>query len=256
MFTRFLLCAGLILCVATPTYAFRPFDSTDAAVAEGGRCEIELGPVGYRSEADSRVLVVPAVILNFGISNRWEVVIEGKNTWPLGVGAPGGLTLQDNAASVKGILRRGVLQGRAGPSVAIELSTLLPAGGQESGVGQAVTGIISQRWAAATLHVNGTVALTRAHDAGSAVGVILEGPARWAVRPVAEVLVQREEDTTVSSLVGAIWDVREHLSVDAAWRSATTGATSHEIRAGMTFSFEVLKPNHGGGLAARRMRSL
>jgi hypothetical protein len=256
MIARLLGCGGLILCVATPTYAFRPFDSTDAAVAEAGRCEIELGPVGYRTEADGRVLVVPAVILNFGISNRWEVVIEGKNTWPLGVGAAGGLNLQDNAASVKGILRRGALQGRSGPSIAVELSTLLPARGDEHGVGQAVTGIVSQRWAAATLHINATVALTRSHDAGSALGVILEGPARWAVRPVGEVLFDREGDTTVSSLVGAIWDVREHLSVDGAWRSATTGAASREFRAGMTFSFEVRKVRPGGGLAERRTRSL
>lgn len=238
MLSRLLVCGGLILCAATRAYAYRPFDSTDAAIAEAGRCEVELGPAGYRTEGDGRVLVVPALILNFGISNRWELVIEGKNTWPSG-GSPG-LNPLDNAASLKGILRRGVLQGRSGPSVAIEISTLLPSGGDgdnERGVGQAITGIVSQRWAAATLHVNGTVALARSHDFASAVGVILEGPAGWAVRPVSELVVEREDDTTISGLIGAIWEVREHVAVDAGWRTDLRGTPSHEFRAGVTFSF-------------------
>src|SRR5215831_5147102 len=131
MTDRIVACAALIICVATPAHAFRPFDATDAAVAEGERCEIELGPVGYLSETEGRSLVMPAVVLNLGINNRWEVVIEGKNALALGDVTPGGLILRDNAASLKGILRRGVLQGRPGPSVALELSTLLPAGGDE-----------------------------------------------------------------------------------------------------------------------------
>jgi opacity protein-like surface antigen len=254
MIRRLLACVSLMCCVATPAYAFRPFDSTDAAVAEAGRCEIELGPVGYRSDGDGRVLVVPAAILNVGIRNRWELVVEGKNTWPLGVDTSGGLSLQENAASLKGILRQGGLQGRSGPSIALELSTLLPAGGSEHGLGQAVTGILSQRWAAATLHVNGTLALTRSHDLGTAVGIILEGPARWAVRPVGEVVVEREGDTSVTSLIGAIWDVHEHLSVDAGWRASTWGTASHEFRAGVTFSFALWQVGPGG--LADRTRGL
>ena len=243
MIARLLVCGSLILCAATHAYAFRPFDSTDAAVAEGGRCEIELGPVGYLSETDDRVLVAPAVVLNFGINNRWEVVIEGKNTWPLGDVATSGLNFRDNAVSVKGILRRGVLQERTGPSVAVEISTLLPAGGGERDVGQAFTGIVSQRWSGLTLHVNGTVAVTRSHEFGAAGGLIVEGPSRWSVRPVGELVVEREIDTTVFALVGAIWDVREHVSVDAGWRTRARGAMSHEFRAGMTFSFDMVNGN-------------
>ncbi|HET9830598.1 MAG TPA: hypothetical protein VFP91_02765 [Vicinamibacterales bacterium] len=228
-----------MLSAATHAYAFRPFDSTDAAVAEAGRCEIELGPVGYLSEVDERVLVAPALILNFGISGRWEVVVEGKNTLPLDDVASGGSSLRDNAASVKGILRRGILQDRTGASVAVEISTLLPAGTGERGIGQAFTGIVSQRWLGATLHVNGTLALTRAHEFGAAGGLIIEGPARWTVRPVGELVIERATDTDISALIGAIWDVHEHLSIDTGWRTRARGSVSHEFRAGMTFSFDM-----------------
>jgi hypothetical protein len=222
---------------AADAYAYRPFDSTDAAVAEGGRCEIELGPVGYVSEIDGRFLVAPAVIFNFGLTDRWELVIEGKNAWPLDGKSDRSLHLRDNAASVKGILRQGVLQNRSGASIAVEISTLLPDAGAEDGVGQAVTGIVSQRWAAATLHVNGAVALTRAHSFGAAGGLIVEGPDRWVVRPVAELLMEHEDETAVSGLVGAIWDVRDHLSLDVGWRQNVNGSAGHELRAGMTLSF-------------------
>src|SRR3954470_21675345 len=211
------LCGGLVFCAAAHAFAFRPFDSTDAAVAGGGRCEIQLGPVGYLAEPDGHVLVEPAVIFNFGISSRWEVVIEGKNMWPLGDVTAGGVNLRDNAASVKGILRRGDLQHRTGPSIAVEISTLLPAGGDEHGIGQAFTGIVSKRWPGLTLHVNGTVAVTRSHEFGAAGGLIIEGPSRWSIHPVGEVVIERETDARVSALLGAIWDVRDHLSVDAGW---------------------------------------
>jgi hypothetical protein len=244
----------LILMTATHTYAFRPFDSTDAAVAEAGRCEIELGPVGYLSEPGSRVLVAPAVILNFGVSDRWEIVIEGKNTWPIDNVGAGGLNLRDNAASVKGILRRGSLQDRPGASVAIEISTLLPAGDDERGVGQAFTGIVSQRWTGGTVHVNGTFAVSRSHELAGAGGVILEGPERWAVRPVGELLIERETDTEISTLVGAIWNAREHFSIDAGWRTRTRGPASHEFRAGMTFSFQMRGSDSNGPTRYLRQR--
>lgn len=218
-------------------YAYRPFDSTDAAVAEGGRCEIELGPIGYVSEIDGRFLVVPAVIFNIGLTDRWELVIEGKNAWPLDDTSSRSLHLRDNAASIKGVLRQGALQDRSGASIAIEVSTLLPTAGVDDGVGQAVSGIVSQRWSGATLHVNGTIALTRSHRFGAAAGLIAEGPQRWAVRPVAELLMEHEDETVVSGLVGAIWDVRDHLAVDVGWRANANGPAGHELRAGLTFSF-------------------
>jgi hypothetical protein len=61
---------GTVIAVVTSTraHAYRPFDSTDAAVAGAARCEIELGPVGLMTLADERVFVVPALVANFGLN--------------------------------------------------------------------------------------------------------------------------------------------------------------------------------------------
>ena len=76
---RILLCLVAFL-FAHPAYAYRPFNSTDAAVAERGEMEIECGPLGYVVDVDGRFLVVPSFILNIGIAEGWEVVLEGRNS--------------------------------------------------------------------------------------------------------------------------------------------------------------------------------
>jgi hypothetical protein len=233
--------ACLLVLVARPVFAYRPFDSTDAAIAELRRCEIEVGPVGYVIGADGRKFVVSTAIVNLGVSSRWEVVLEGKTFAALREGTlERRVSLRDAALSLKGILREGSLQDHAGPSVALEIGTLLPTLGDEHGIGASVTGIVSQRWPVATLHVNGSVLVTRAHDWGGFGGAIVEGPSRWPVRPVAEAIIQREAETTVGGLVGAIWEVKDHLSLDAGWRAASVhGARTRELRVGVTFSFAV-----------------
>ena len=60
----------LIVLLARPAYAFRPFNSTDASVAERGNVEIECGPMEYIVDADGRFLVVPAIRLNVGVAYR------------------------------------------------------------------------------------------------------------------------------------------------------------------------------------------
>jgi hypothetical protein len=89
-----------------PAYAYRPFNSTDAAVAARGEMEIECGPFGYVVDADGHFLVLPSAILNFGIADRWELVIEGRNfllVRPMGTDRRD--TLRETALSLKGVLR-------------------------------------------------------------------------------------------------------------------------------------------------------
>ena len=107
---RMILCL-LGFLVAHSAYAYRPFNSTDAAVAARGEMEIECGPLGYVVDADGRFLVVPSFILNFGIAEGWEVVLEGRNfllVQPMGDDRRD--TLRDTALSLKGVLRQGSLQ--------------------------------------------------------------------------------------------------------------------------------------------------
>src|SRR6266568_267241 len=60
------------------SFAYRPFDSTDAAVADVGQLEVELGPVGFRRTDEERTIIAPAYVLNFGFAKNWELVLEGR----------------------------------------------------------------------------------------------------------------------------------------------------------------------------------
>jgi hypothetical protein len=222
---------------------YRPFDSTDAAVAAKGEVEIELGPLGYVVEPGDRALVAPSFIFNWGFADRWEAVVEGRHLVGLGSSSrERRFRVEDTALSLKGVLREGSLQERAGPSVATEASALLPTFHGDPGAGAEWALVVSQRWTDLTVHVNGAAAWTRAHEPGLLGGIILEGHDAWAVRPVAEVLVEgvRGSPSIVSGLVGTIWRVREGLSFDAGVRVARAGAASTtELRAGLTWAFRV-----------------
>src|SRR2546426_12619554 len=63
--------------------AYRPFDWTDAAVADIGELEIEFGPVGFRRTDTERTVIAPAYVLNYGFAKNWELVLEGQGEHPL-----------------------------------------------------------------------------------------------------------------------------------------------------------------------------
>jgi len=238
--------AALALTLPAPALAYRPFDSTDAAVADRGEVELELGPVGYLAQGSERALVAPSVVLNWGFAERWEAVLEGRNLVALGATFEEARhRIEDLALSVKHVLREGSLQEKRGASVATELGVLLPAVNGPSSAGVEWTVIVSHRWPDLTVHLNGAAAWTRAHEPGAFGGVILEGHDAWTVRPVAEVFVEaeRSQPTTVSGLLGAIWRVRDALSLDAAVRLARAGgADTLELRLGLTWGFRVGLP--------------
>ena len=244
---------ALAAAVALPpaARAYRPFNSTDAAVAEKGQVEIELGPLGLVQEGSERWLVAPSVILNWGIADAWELVLEGRHFVHLGAPAPEPrVRVEDVAFSVKTVVREGTLQDKSGVSVATELSALLPEVNGGSGGGAEAALIVSQRWDAATVHLNGAASWTRAHTLGLFGGVIAEGHDAWTLRPVAEVFVEGERDLpiAVSGLAGAIWRVRDDLALDAALRLARAGGVdTTEIRAGLTWAF-------GAGLPSARRK--
>lgn len=226
--------------------AYRPFNGTDAAVAAKGELELELGPLGYVVEGDDRALVTPSLVLNWGLADRWEAVLEGRHLVRLGssIREPR-LRVEDTALSVKHVLREGSLQGSGGPSVAAELGALLPTIHGEGGAGAEGTLIVSQRWPALTVHLNGAAAWTRSHSPAGFVGIILEGRDAWTIRPVAEAFIERERDspTTISGLLGTIWRVSDGVSLDAAVRRARAGGVgTTEVRFGLTWAFGVGVP--------------
>jgi len=195
-------------------WAYRPFNGTDADVAELHDVELEIGPVGYLREGSRGALVAPSLIANWGFASDVELVVEGR-------------------------------QQKTGPSVASEWTILLPETGERR-FGAEAAAIVSMRWPALTLHANGNVAYTRERTLGLFGGLIVEGPAAWAVRPVAEAFVDRESATVTewSGLAGAIWRCRESLSLDAAgrlsWiRAPGAAARAVELRAGLTWAFSI-----------------
>ena len=232
-----LLVLGVSACIR-PAFAYRPFDGTDAAVAEPGELEVELQPAGVRRDGSTKTLVAPWTVLNFGLNDGWEAVFEGRGETPLASSGPTGFT--EGGAFLKHVVVPGSLQDKTGPSVATEFGVLLPDSTGDSSVGASWAGIVSQRWDWGTVNFNVETALTRDHHADVFIGTILEGPSKWKVRPVAEVFYEKEfgQEETVSGLVGLIWQANDKLSFDVAYRYAVTnGHPVNEIRAGLTFGF-------------------
>jgi hypothetical protein len=238
--------AGLIL--SRPALAYRPFDGTDAAVADVHEVEIELQPAGVEHSPGQKTLIAPHIVYNFGFIKDWELVLESQLETPLSPSGPS--TWTSSGAFLKHVLRPGSLQDRSGPSVATEFGVLLPDTHGPGGTGASVATIISQRWDWGTLHLNVEGIRTRDQHAGAFTSVILEGPSKWKVRPVAEVSYEETFGQThaVAGLVGAIWQVRDKLSFDVALKHSVSN-TGHadEVRAGLTFGFSVSHlgdPNH------------
>lgn len=237
----------VIVLAAMPqaAFAYRPFDGTDADVARTGETEIELGPVQWLREGSKRFLQAPALVANLGFAKNYELVIEGRHEIARDP-EPGEArsTLVDDGVFVKQVLRRGVLQEESEPSVATEYGVLLPGVHAGHGTGFSLAGIVSQRWEAGTVHLNASLARTREHETEVFLGTILEGPYAWQVRPVAEIFTDRASGSSRvnSGLIGAIWQAREGLSVDAGLRYAHAGGELiHEFRLGLTWSFSLGK---------------
>jgi hypothetical protein len=219
--------------------AYRPFDSTDAAVADKGEIEIEASPASFRHDDSGPIWIVPAAKLNYGFSNNWELVLEGQLEHPRTEPA----ALVDNALSLKTVLREGSLQDKSGFSLAAEGFVLLPGIRDEPGAGLGFTGIASQKWEWGSVHVNLGASRSREGHGEIFFGTILEGPAAWTVRPAAEFVYQREfgSHEEVSLLAGLIWQVSDKLAFDLGIRQARSNSRPEtEIRAGLTFAFSAL----------------
>jgi len=239
---------------ASPARAYRPFDGTDADVADVGNFELELGPVGWYSLGPGHYLVAPATVLNLGIVRGWELVGDFQNFVGLEP-LPGEarVRLLETDVLLKALLVSGSLQGEGrGPSAAVEFGPLIPNVNGEEGFGASCDLIVSQRWEGLVLHANNWVQLTR----GSLhlewfEGVILEGSLEDAFRPVGEVFVEHEWVTGItewSGLVGGIWRAKSGLDFDVGLREARLGDQPvTEVRLGLTWTFGVWRPEEPAG---------
>jgi hypothetical protein len=79
-----------------------------------------------------------------------------------------------------------------GPSIAVECAALLPEVNGSPDMGGECAGIVSNKWDALALHLNAGIGRTRDHTTARSLGLIAEGPDAWPVRPVAEIVAERE----------------------------------------------------------------
>src|SRR5262245_9676401 len=179
---RFASVALGILLLPAAAWAYRPFVSTDAVVADPREVEIELGYFNLEHAGHQNRITIPSLVLNYGVAPNWEAVAE------FSLQANPGFELTDPGLFLKGVLREGVLQDKPGVSVAIEAGPLLPSTlPHEQGVGFEAIGIASGKLAPVTVHVNAGGGLDRDDRHGFAVwGVIGELPVHSGIRLVGE----------------------------------------------------------------------
>src|SRR5262245_27228579 len=107
---------------SSPASAYRPFVSTDAAVADPKEIEIELGYFTLDRTRDENTFIIPRTVLNYGLFKNWEAVAE----FAIQRSPNATLDIIDPALSLKGVLKEGALQDKEGFAVAVEASALLP----------------------------------------------------------------------------------------------------------------------------------
>jgi hypothetical protein len=229
-------------------FDYRPFVSTDAAVADVGEVEIEFGYAGFRQDHHRSTIVAPTIIGNLGIARDLEIVAELKLAHDLARRRGEDTTrFEDTAVSVKWVLREGVLQDEgARPSLAVELSALLPTLRGEDRPGGELVGLLSGRAFGWTYHLNGgALVKPGASEPGVTWGVIAEHAIHAPLRAVAEVNGEsiRKSRADDSALLGLIWSVPappplHELSFDVGVRRGLTAAADDwGGTTGVTFAF-------------------
>lgn len=230
----------LFLLPCRDAFGYRPFVSTDAAVAGHGEWEVELGILGFSHNEGIDEVTAPSVRLNYGILKNWELVGE-FDVQIYKEGDERDLELKDPSMFFKGVLREGILQNRQGPSFAIELGVLLPSTVKGEGrTGLEGSGILSGEMAQVAYHLNLGVELDREQlDPSGIWGVILEYPFEGKLRLVGEIngVFKQNGLPDNSGLLGFIWETGRFDFDFGVRKGFSNAAADWELTTGMTFSF-------------------
>src|SRR6266705_7195620 len=236
-----LLIVLLLLFAAPRAWGYRPFVSTDAAVADVKELEIELGYFNLERERGKNTFIVPRAVLNYGFVRNLELVGEFAVEEP----PHGPVRLADPALSLKAVLKEGVLQEKDGVSFAVEAGPLLPSTNkEEKRFGFEGIGILSGKLAGLTYHVNLGGGVDRARNNPFVVwGLIAELPITPKLRFVGEINGEsiRRNTPNNSALLGFIWEAPwEHVFIDAGVRRGIShAAPDWMFTTGLTFSFSL-----------------
>ena len=232
------MAAGFLL-LPTCAWAYRPFVSTDAAVADPKEVEIELGYFNLERARRENTVRTPSLVLNYGLFKNWEAVGE------LRVEASPDFEITDPGLFLKAVLKEGFLQEKPGVSVAIEAGPLLPSTLRgEHGVGFEAIGIVSGRVSPCTVHVSTGGGIGRADTRPFWIwGVIGELSVARNLRLVGEVNGEstQGELPNNSALLGFIWQpTSSNVFLDAGIRRGISrAAPDWEFTIGVTFGFSL-----------------
>jgi hypothetical protein len=242
LFFLFLL---ILLFQSFPVFAYRPFVSTDAAVADPQEMEMEFGYFNFRRSEGKNIFIFPKFVFNYGIVDR----LEGVGEFAVENSPDGQLHIVDPALSFKTVVKKGFLQEKKGPSFAIETSLLLPSNFDEEKKigfeGIAILGIGISRF---TFYFNlgGGVdrIATQPFMVWGTIGELLVRSKLWLV---GEVNGEKGKDISnnISGLLGFIWQSPQpRLFFDAGIRRGMTqSADRWQATAGLTVNFPL--PSHG-----------
>jgi hypothetical protein len=226
---------------STPAVGYRPFVSTDAAVADPREVEVEFGYFNLERADKENTFIVPQVVVNYGMSQDWEVVGEFDVEKPPDAAAK----LVNPGLFLKGVLKEGVLQRQEGVSIAIEAGPLLPsAASEQNGLGFEGIGILSGVARRFTYHINVGGGVDRQTTNPFVLwGVIGEISLLPSLRLVGEVSGEnsKEKIPDNSALLGIIWQPpSSSVLLDGGVRkSLSTGAPDWLFTTGLTWSFSL-----------------
>jgi hypothetical protein len=247
-------CLLLWFIAPSSSWAYRPFISTDAAVADPHEVEIELGSFTLERQKGENAFIVPRVVLNYGLFKNWEAVAE----FAVRRTPDADVDVVDPAVFLKGVLKEGALQGKEGVGFAVEVGPLLPSTEKgERRFGFEGIGILTGKLGPFMFHLNGGVGVQRSNAAVVGIwGLIGELPVARGVRIVGEVNGEkpRREDQHHSALLGVIWQpwASTNMWFDAGVRRGfTSGVPDWQFTAGLTFGFSLSSPAEGSSLSSR-----
>jgi len=235
----YLLLCGLFL-APIKAWAYRPFVSTDADVADKGEIEIEFGYFNWERVDDENSYITPQLVFNYGITDSLELVGEFDVEHESGAKSQ----LVDPGLFLKSVLKPGVLQGSQGLSFALEAGLLLPSEiDEENQTGFEAFGIVSGTLSNFTWHFNLGGGVDRIdHSSFGLWGVAIEHPVNSNLKLVAELNAEsvKGEAADTSGLLGMVWEPASFSSLEldlgirqgASDEAADWGATM-----GLTFSF-------------------
>jgi len=232
----------MLLLPTAHAWGYRPFVSTDAAVADPKEMEIELGYFNLKRAAKENTFIVPQLRLNYGFTKNWEVVGE----FEIEQSHDEAVQIVNAGLSLKAVLKEGVLQNKDSIGFAVEVETLLPStASEERKFGFEGIGIVSGRLSPFTYHVNFGGGVERAKTNPFALwGMIVEFPVLPNFRLVGEVNGESVEGELAdnSGLLGFIWQPpSSEVFLDAGVRMALSRAASDWLfTMGLTWSFSLL----------------